>query len=183
MLAKRLFWTGVLVLSYALAATLADFILNAVIMGSPKGFSPVETVILAVLIGTPATYYLIGQRIYLRRAIAQRDQTDSDLQRKTGELAVSEARYRLLADGSPDVIIRYDTSGQVEYLSPAARKYGWDPDKVDGANVASSLDPSEEERNQKFLEDLAAGRPVPQGEENIWRVSTPAGETVYFEGR
>ena len=183
MLAKRLFWTGVLVLSYALAATLADFILNAVILGSPNGFSPVETAILAVLVGTPATYYLIGQRMYLRRAIAQRDQTDADLRRKTGELAVSEARYRLLADGSPDVIIRYDTSGQVEYLSPAARKYGWDADALNGANVASSVDPSENERNQKFLEDLAAGRPVPHGEENIWRASTPAGETVYFEGR
>jgi PAS domain S-box-containing protein len=183
MLAKKLFWTGALVFSYVLIAIGGDFALNVLILNDPAGFTPFGTAFLAVLIGTPTTYYLIGQRMDLRRAIAARDQTDMELRRKSEELAVSEARYRLLADGSPDVIIRYDTNGQVEYLSPAARKYGWDPDDLAGANVASSLDPAELERNQQFLAVLAAGQPVPQGGENIWRAVTPAGEAVYFEGR
>ena len=36
------------------------------------------------------------------------------------QLSESEARYRLLAERSPDIIIRYDIAGVIEYISPAA---------------------------------------------------------------
>ena len=183
MLARKLFWTGGLALAYALIATVADFLVNIVALHNPAGFTPVESALLAMLIGAPATYYLIGQRMDLQRAVAERDRADAILRQKTDELTSSEERYRLLADASPDVIIRYDTVGNVEYLSPAARRYGWDPDRLDGANLAASLDPTELERNQRFLEDLAAGVPVPQGDENVWRARTPSGELAHFEGR
>jgi PAS domain S-box-containing protein len=183
MLARKLFWTGGLALAYALIATSADFLVNIVALHNPAGFTPLESALLAVLIGAPATYYLLGQRMDLQRAIAERDRTDAILRQKSDQLASSEERYRLIADASPDLIIRYDTAGRVEYLSPAARNYGWDPDQLDGANVAGSLDPTELMRNQRFLEDLAAGLPVPQGEENVWRARTPSGDLVFFEGR
>ncbi len=99
------------------------------------------------------------------------------------QLRESEARYRLIAESSPDVILRYDIEGHVEYLSPAARLYGWNPDDLTGANLARSLHPDELERNAAFMADLAAGRPTPQGKENVWRTRTPDGRSITFEGR
>jgi PAS domain S-box-containing protein len=96
-------------------------------------------------------------------------------------LSESEVRYRLLAEASPDVIVRYDTRGDVEYLSPAARKYGWDPDRLEGANVADMLQAGEPARNGRILDDLAAGRP--QGQDKVWCARTPGGEAVCFEGQ
>ncbi len=183
MFGKKLLLTVVLTATYGAVATLADFLLNVVILKTPRAFSPVETATLAIVIGAPMTFYLLSQRLDLKRALEARDRTGEDLRRRTAELATSEEGYRLLADRSPDVIIRYNINGQVEYLSPAARKYGWDPDNLQGANVAASLDPAEHDRNARALADLAAGRPLPQDSDNIWRARTPSGQTVHFEGR
>jgi len=183
MFGKKLLLTVVLSATYGAVATVADFVINIIVLKTPGAFSPAETAGLAVVIGAPITYYLLSQRFDLKRALEERNRTSEDLRRKSAELVISEERYRLLADRSPDVIIRYDTSGQVEYLSPAARKYGWDPDNLQGVNLAASLDPSEHERNARFLAELAAGRPLPQDADNTWQARTPSGQAVYFEGR
>jgi len=183
MLAKKLLWTGVLVLSYAIVATVGDFTLNVLIRHDLGGFTPAGTILLAMVIGAPTTYYLISQRMDLRRAIAERDQTDANLQRKSEELAVSEARYRLLADTSPDVIIRYDSLGRAEYISPAARAYGWDPQDLSGVGAARAEQADHPSPHQPFLTALASGAAVREGEETVWRAATPRGDTVYFEGR
>jgi PAS domain S-box-containing protein len=97
-------------------------------------------------------------------------------------LAESEARYRLLAEHAPDVIVRYDTAGRIEYASPAARRYGAEPDALIGRNVEEFLDPAERERNRAFLASLARGETLPQGEQNVWRSWMPNGGSVLFEG-
>jgi PAS domain S-box-containing protein len=183
MLARKLTWTGLFVLSYAAIAIVADFIVNMLILRHPAGFNPIESASLAVVIGVPSTFYLLSQRINLQRVVAERAQADAVLLRRTGELATSEERHRLLSETSDDVIIRYDTSGKVEYLSPAARRYGWNPDQLRHANVAQALDETEWARSKQFLKDLAAGRPAATEEGNTWKVRTPAGQLVYFEGR
>jgi PAS domain S-box-containing protein len=129
---------------------------------------------------------LASPLIVLRAFLAVRQNLNRSLDGQRGAMArlsESEMRYRMLAERSPDVIIRYDVEGRVEYLSPAARAYGWDPDTAIGKDLAASLDRGELERNARFLEDLAAGRPLPQGEENVWRSRTDDGELVFFEGR
>jgi PAS domain S-box-containing protein len=48
----------------------------------------------------------------------------------------SEARYRLLAENSTDVIAVTDTSGAFTYVSPACRKlFGYDPEEVLGRDI------------------------------------------------
>jgi len=101
----------------------------------------------------------------------------------TAQLAESETRYRLLAERSPDVIVRYDLEGRVEYLSPAARAYGWDPDKAVGANLADALDPEDLERNDRLLAELASGGAASVGDQNVWRARAAEGRLVWFEGR
>ena len=53
-------------------------------------------------------------------------------------LAESEERFRMLAERTSDVIIRYDPSGMIEYASPAARAWGYAPHELIGATWPSS---------------------------------------------
>jgi PAS domain S-box-containing protein len=98
------------------------------------------------------------------------------------QLSESEARYRLLAERSPDIIIRYDTAGIIEYISPAAANYGYEPASLVGRDLAELLEPAERPRNQAFLADLAAGRPTPTGADNVWRTVGADGTALAFEG-
>ncbi len=97
-------------------------------------------------------------------------------------LTESETRYRLFAERSPDIILRYDTTGRIEYVSPAARGYGYEPDALVGHNVAELVDPRDRARNDVFMADLAAGRPTPKGAENVWRSWAAGGAPLAFEG-
>ena len=98
------------------------------------------------------------------------------------QLSESEARYRLLAERSPDIIIRYDTAGVIEYISPAAANYGYEPASLVGRDLAFLLEPEERPRNEAFLADLAAGRPTPTGPDNVWRTVGADGAALAFEG-
>ncbi|MBS0409604.1 MAG: response regulator [Proteobacteria bacterium] len=98
------------------------------------------------------------------------------------QLGDSEARYRLLAERSPDIILRYDLAGRVEYVSPATRLYGYEPSQVVGRNVTEFLAPGDKARSDAFMATLAAGAPLPQGEENVWRSWAADGRMVAFEG-
>ncbi|MBP2159288.1 MULTISPECIES: PAS domain S-box protein [Asticcacaulis] len=56
--------------------------------------------------------------------------------RNQERLEQSEARYRLLADESNDIITIFDLSGCIEYISPAVKKIlGYEPDDLVGRNV------------------------------------------------
>jgi PAS domain S-box-containing protein len=98
------------------------------------------------------------------------------------QLTDSEIRYRMLAEHSPDIIVRYDTRGRIEYFSPAVRLYGYEPEPLIGRNISEFLDPHDFERNVDFLEKLASGRPLPLGEDNIWRSWSADGKPLNFEG-
>jgi PAS domain S-box-containing protein len=98
------------------------------------------------------------------------------------QLSESEARYRMLAERSPDIIIRYDTAGVIEYISAAAANYGYDPASLVGRDLAYLLEPQERPRNEAFLADLAAGRPTPTGADNVWRTVGADGAALAFEG-
>jgi len=98
------------------------------------------------------------------------------------QLGESETRYRLLAERSPDIIVRYDVEGRIEYLSPAARSHVPEPSALVGRNIREFLDHRELDRNAAFLDDLSQGRPVPPADQSIWRTWTPDGAMVVLEG-
>ena len=54
-------------------------------------------------------------------------------------IAESEARYRMLADRSSDIIVRYDRNGIIEFASPSATTLGYQPDEMVGANLTAFL--------------------------------------------
>ena len=55
----------------------------------------------------------------------------------------SEARYRLLADHSSDIILQFDRQGIVQYASPACRQLGYEPEEMIGMRGSDLIHPDE----------------------------------------
>ncbi|MDZ4370006.1 MAG: ATP-binding protein [Phenylobacterium sp.] len=132
---------------------------------------------LITLVASPYIVYRALRTVHYN-LVRSRDQAQAAM----AQLGESEARYRQLAERSPDIIIRYDLDGTLEYLSPAASRYAADPADLIGRNVREFLDPSELDRNADFLDNLVHGRPLPPAEQSIWRTWTPDGALIFLEG-
>ncbi|MFN8011328.1 MAG: sensor domain-containing diguanylate cyclase [Holophagaceae bacterium] len=78
-----------------------------------------------------------------------------DLRRR---LAAAEARFRVLADLSPDIVSRLDAGGRFTFASAAlARVLGLEPDRVLGHPAEDLADPGDRPALRGFLEGLAQG--------------------------
>ncbi|ESQ91263.1 hypothetical protein ABAC460_06775 [Asticcacaulis sp. AC460] len=68
----------------------------------------------------------------------------TDLLRAQDATEASEARYRLLADSSNDIISVFDLDGTIDYVSPAIEKLlGFTPAEVIGKNVRDIVHPDD----------------------------------------
>ena len=103
-------------------------------------------------------------------------------QRKRTEAALmdSEARYRMLADNTSDIIQRFNAEGVVEYMSPSVRQLGYEPEFFLGRGTALLVDNADMPEVARRREDLLAGRPVPPLES---RVRSADGRMVWLESR
>ncbi len=105
-------------------------------------------------------------------------------QRKAAEAALieSEARYRMLADNTSDIIQRFNAEGVVEYMSPSVRQTGYEPEHFIGRPVAMLTDSADREEVHRRRDELLSGRPVPAHESRarcadgrlIWLESQPS---------
>ena len=96
------------------------------------------------------------------------------------QLRDSEARYRLLAEQAPDIIVRYDLAGTIEYISPAVRELGYEPDEVVGRNIVEFW--PDGERQDGTLRAIVEGRPPRSGRQNEFRLRGRDGELFWMEG-
>ena len=65
----------------------------------------------------------------------------TDAKRAEQVLRESEERYRMLAERATDIIIRYDTSGVIEFASPSVGQLGYEPRDVIGRSMGEFVDP------------------------------------------
>ena len=95
-------------------------------------------------------------------------------------LRLSEARYRLLADNSTDVIMRYDAQGQILYVSPSIARYGYRPEDIVGSQLGLLHHPNYRDRAHQRFADTLGGKPDHLED---WQARTADGRWVWMEGR
>jgi PAS domain S-box-containing protein len=82
----------------------------------------------------------------------------TDAVRAQEEMALSEHRYRLLADNANDIITVFDLAGRFKYLSPAvSRVLGYEPADLIGRNVRSIIHPNDFEPTLDAYRAYATG--------------------------
>jgi len=103
-------------------------------------------------------------------------------QRKLAEAALveSEARYRMLADNTSDIIQRLDADGVVEYVSPSVRQLGYEPEFFLGRPTGQLVDGEDLPAVARRRQDLLSGRPVAPMESRVYAAD---GRTVWLESR
>ena len=95
------------------------------------------------------------------------------------ELKASEARYRLLAENSTDVIGIVGTDGVVRYASPSCRSLtGYEQDEMIGLRVSELYLPEDRPVVENALARHAAGEPVVRVR---YRIRRKDGELVWVE--
>ncbi|MFL5295650.1 MAG: PAS domain S-box protein [Phenylobacterium sp.] len=72
-------------------------------------------------------------------------------------LAASEERYRLVADKVRDIVMKTDRQGRIEYVSPACRALGWEPEELLGRSPDHLLHPDDLPRAMANFERHMAG--------------------------
>ena len=55
----------------------------------------------------------------------------------------TEARYRLIAENTSDMISMTDLTGQTVYVSPSVRHLGWEPEDLEGRSFAFPVHPDD----------------------------------------
>ena len=97
-------------------------------------------------------------------------------------LAESEARYRLLADLSTDLIMRMDGQGIIRYISPSCRQLGYTPEEMIGRSAFDFLHTDDLEMAHARAQALLQGEPRPAGDAREYRAMTKDGGFVWLEG-
>ena len=70
------------------------------------------------------------------------DFTDRRLAKEA--LAEAEQKFRLLAENATDVIWQVDAAGVIAYISPAVRRYGFEPEDLVGRSLGVIVPPQEQ---------------------------------------
>jgi PAS domain S-box-containing protein len=96
-------------------------------------------------------------------------------------LRQSEARYRMLADHSTDVIIWANVGGDIRYASPSAKMLGYDPKDLAGHNIVEFIDPEDRARAIADLAEFFGGAPVDHQSRAEYQFTTGEGRTVWLE--
>jgi diguanylate cyclase (GGDEF)-like protein/PAS domain S-box-containing protein len=103
----------------------------------------------------------------------------AERKRLQGNLKASEARFRLLAEASNDVIILSDLSGSRRYVSPAAEMVlGWEPEELVGGNYTQVVHPDDVAKVARLMEQCREGKPV---EALQYRVRKKSGDYLWME--
>jgi PAS domain S-box-containing protein len=114
---------------------------------------------------------------------AVRTYTDVTARRKAeAELKDSEARYRLLAENSTDLIARTDLNGVRLYLSPASRELlGYEPAELIGSELTGIIHPDDQALAVSSIAELLAH---PEREQTVtYRLQHKDGRWVWLESR
>ena len=97
-------------------------------------------------------------------------------------IAESELRFRQLAEHTTDLVIRYDPTGLIEYVSPSVRHLGYAPSEVIGRNMADFVHPDDHDSSHERRQVLSAGGYLGDQATRKTRARKANGDWVLLEG-
>jgi PAS domain S-box-containing protein len=106
----------------------------------------------------------------------------TDQVRNLENLTASEARYRLLAENTSDVIVRCALDGGLLYVSPACRAWGYEPEELIGTTADRLVHPEDLERFLVNSAQLYAGEPPDPSINRQHRYRAADGRWIWLEG-
>jgi len=93
----------------------------------------------------------------------------------------AEGAFAFIAEQTSDVIVRSDAQGLITYVSPAVRRYGYDPADLVGRSETELVHPDDREALIRNNAELRAGRLDPTAKRQH-RFRTAGGDWAWFEG-
>lgn len=96
--------------------------------------------------------------------------------------AESEARYRMLADHSSDIILKVDAEDTILYVSPSVSRYGYTPEQLIGVSGYSLVHPDDLSEAQARMAELFRAGVVDPSRDRTHRIRTASGDYVWMEG-
>ncbi|MDO8801083.1 PAS domain S-box protein [Phenylobacterium sp.] len=96
-------------------------------------------------------------------------------------MAESEARYRMLAEHSSDIIIRYGPDGTIRYASPAVTALGYSPEEVRGRKTLEFIHADDRPEVMERQRRLFAGQLEPEALNHRIRFVHRSGEFRWFD--
>jgi PAS domain S-box-containing protein len=106
----------------------------------------------------------------------------TDLKLADEAVRESEARYRLLAEHSTDIIIRVDHLDVIWYVSPSCRRYGYEPTELIGRQTFELVHPSDRPQLRRLVAGLFDGAEVDPSASREYRLRAKNGDWIWFEG-
>ena len=168
-IASKLYLTGATAVVVMAAAVLADLLIGVVQHGSLQAYSPVNTLLVSLLVGGPIAYFWISQRMdatalrdEVARAMVAKSAAADAVEAAFEAIVASEARYRLIADNVTDIIIQFDAQQRIRYASPSCRQLGYAPEEMTGRSVGAFIHPDDLDLLRAVqARRLKAGRDAP----------------------
>ncbi|MDZ4372624.1 MAG: PAS domain S-box protein [Phenylobacterium sp.] len=139
------------------------------------------------LVRDPATGEPTGFLDVIRNVQLQVEQEEAlarahaETQAAARALQESEARYRLIAHNTSDIIVMAEPTGRMTFISPSIASLGYTPEELIGSAFIKQMHPDDLERVWTELKDLRAGQ---TSNRMRWRARHKAtGEWIWVESQ
>jgi PAS domain S-box-containing protein len=132
---------------------------------------------IVTLLASPLVVVRAFRAVHVSLNDARRQEHDA-----LAQLSESEARYRMLADQSIDVILRAGPGDIVRYVSPACRHYGYEPEDLIGRSAYEIVHPDDAAHLKSLIDNLFGGAVLDPRANREYRLRTKNGLWVWMEG-
>ena len=138
---------------------------------------PAERLLVLQLFLTICFYVSVPVAIQVTNAQRLREELGQALQRSVD----AQALYQVMADNVSDVVVRTDRELRMEYVSPACRSLGWEPEELIGKPPEFLTHPDDLEGVRANIARYLAGETVSPWERR-YRFRAKDGTYRWFEG-